>query len=262
MSFDIIGMDPIYPNKHSEVLVDLNNKKIKKLLEGSKTVKLSEKDRKKYCELTDDNTKHNPGDSFRCNNWTWRPIHGLLSMVITKHNLPLKYWMWGDNSGNGIKSLEMKKLELQRIDDDEDVTIGEKDERVKYLKEANDFVKDPHTTCQQLGLLLEEELSGMVDTIYLNTGTWVHESGKFASQEELKDFANSIKKTNENLLLPGPITPDFSATNKIVKKTKSLKIYVKKKEGPKMLYPAHSCPVVVAQQFAEFLKCCGGFQVY
>ena len=153
----------------------------------------------------------------------------------------------------------MKKEELQRIDDDEDVTIGEKDERVKYLKEANDFVKDPHTICQQLGLLLEKELSGMIDTIYLNTGTWVHESGKFASQEELKDFANSIKKTNENLLLPGPITPDLNRNEEI---NRSMKIYVKKKEGPKMLYPAHSCPVVVAQQFAEFLKCCGGFQVF
>ena len=247
MSFDIMGINPTYPNKHSEGFSKLAERKLDKIVENSKEVKLSEKDRVAYCELLDEKERNDPGREFRCNNWTWRPLHGLLSMVITKHNLLLRYWMWGDNSGYGIKNIKEKREILLDLENNEDVTIKEREEILKNLETSEDFVEDPDTTCRQLGLLLEEEIKDLVDTIYLNTGVWVNKEGKFARDEDLVRFADAIRRGKSKLLLPGPILPTIAGDIAI---------------EDDMLYPAHSCKIETVQKFCRFLKYCGGFRIY
>ena len=68
--------------------------------------KLDEKSRDAFMELQDMVKKYNPGEYFRANIWSWRPIHMFCETVIQHNGLSIDTDGWGENSGYGIETQE------------------------------------------------------------------------------------------------------------------------------------------------------------
>ena len=204
-----------------------------------------------YFKLRSQVDKNMPGNYFRANIWSWRPIAAVTSVVCHKHNLPWRANTWNDNSGLGIQPLSHKADAIENIMEDESLTIKEQKESIKQL-DYIDWVENADSVCKQLGLLIEEEVKGYSDTVYINTGCWCHKDGKFPSEEDMEEFKEAIASMDKRFILPGPVkstalvkSEDGSVLSKTVK----------------MLYPAHSASPEHIREWAKFLKHCGGFQI-
>jgi len=264
MGMDVYGCNPSYPSKQHEGRVKKWEKTIAKLMDNNSTIQedgtktlthvhnWTNKDAaESYFRLRSQVDKSMPGNYFRANIWSWRPISAVTSLVCHKHNLPWKCDTWNDNSGLGIQPLADKANAIAEIKGQDEWTIKEQKEAIKGL-EMIDWVENADSACKQLGLLIEEEVKGYVDTVYINTGCWCHKDGKFPSEEDMAEFAEAIASMDKRFILPGPV------------KSTSL---VKSEDGNvlsktvKMLYPAHSASPVHIREWAKFLKYCGGFQI-
>jgi len=188
MGVDITGRDPII--RGTKPTIDWD------------TATQEEKD--KYFELHGYWEKENPGDYFRANWWSWRPIHMLIDTVIARKGLDIDTSHYGSNDGAGP-------------DNQEDC-----DALADGLQEILDGNQN----------LAEDD-----DRIYLVMGSWCNLDGQFLGTE-FEEKTNGLPEFGTVLYRPF-ITDDGT-----------------------IAMPSHSTSRVHLQEFINFLRECGGFQIW
>ena len=148
----------------------------------------------------------NPGDYFRANWWSWRPIAMLIEIVNEKHDLGIDTSYFGSNDGAG----------------------PEDQETCTKLADALQEVLDKNKN------LKEED-----DRIFLVMGSWTDLNGRFISENDLDPV------TKEKLPEYGTVMySSFIAHDGTV------------------MQPAHSTSKWHLQSFINFLRECGGFEIW
>lgn len=188
MGVDISGRNPIVRGTKPEI--DWN------------TATQEEKD--KYFELRDAWDEQNPGDYFRANWWSWRPLNMLIDMVVVEKGLDIDTSYFGSNDGAGP-------------DNQEDC-----DALADGLQEILDR---------------DENLTEEDDMIYLVMGSWCDLNGRFLG----KEFEESTQDLPEfGTILYRPFITDDGT----------------------IVTPAHGTSRWHMQRFINFLRECGGFQIW
>ena len=149
--------------------------------------------------------KENPGDYFRANWWSWRPIAMVIDIVNDAKDLGIDTTFFGSNDGAGPKDQETcTKLAdaLQEIIDN-DPNLNEEDDR-----------------------------------IYLVMGAWVELDGKFISHDKIALMEHELPEPG-SVMYSSFIAPDGT-----------------------IMQSAHSTSKWHLQEFINFLRECGGFEIW
>ena len=139
MGVDISGRNPIARSPKPEINWDT----------------ATEQEKDKYFVLNEVWQKENPGDYFRANWWSWRPLVVLIDMANHQYDLGIDVTTYGNNDGGGLETHE----DCNKLADALEKILG-----------------DNHK-------LIDED-----DTIYLVSGSWVDLDGHFIDPEISKKF--------------------------------------------------------------------------
>lgn len=161
----------------------------------------SEKEKDAYWKKAAKWEKKNPGDYFRANWWSWRPIVGLVNEL----NLDIDTVSWGFNDGAGIET---------------------HDDCVILADALENFINETPT-------LIEDD-----DRVHLVMGSWVDLQGNFVSTTHLDEFEHQLPDSG-TIMFSSFIAPDGT-----------------------ILQSAHSVTKGHLKQFIEFLRECGGFDIW
>jgi hypothetical protein len=164
----------------------------------------TDEEKDKYFKLREAWDEENPGDYFRANWWSWRPIHLLIDTVIRQKALDIDTSYYGSNDGAGP-------------DNQEDCDA---------LADALQEILDEN-----------ENLTDDDDRIYVVMGSWCGLDGQFQFVFDEK-CADSLPKIGSILYRP------FIAENGAI------------------VTPSHSTSKWHLQRFINFLRECGGFQIW
>lgn len=158
MGVDISGRNPIARGTKPEINWDT----------------ATDKEKDKYFKLREAWDEENPGDYFRANWWSWRPIVMLISTVNEQKNLGIDLNYYGSNDGAGLEDQE---------------------------------------SCDNLADALQEILDGNAnlseedDRIYLVMGSWVNLEGGFIPTEKIEAFEDQLPEPG-TIMYSSFIAPD------------------------------------------------------
>jgi hypothetical protein len=151
--------------------------------------------------------KENPGDYFRANWWSWRPIVMLIEKVNEEKDLGIDTRFFGSNDGAGP-------------DDDDQDTCGKLADGLQEILDANPNMNDED------------------DRIFLVMGSWVSLDGSFIHSSKIEEMEDQLPEYG-TVMYSSFIAPDGS-----------------------ILQPAHSTSKRHLQEFINFLRECGGFEIW
>jgi hypothetical protein len=149
--------------------------------------------------------KENPGDYFRANWWSWRPIAMLIEKVNFEKDLGLDTSYFGSNDGAG---------------------------------------PDDQETCNRLADALQEiidanpNLNEDDDRIFLVMGSWVNLDGSFMNSKKIEEMEDLLPEFG-TVMYSSFIAPDGT-----------------------IMQSAHSTSRWHLQEFINFLRECGGFEIW
>jgi len=143
MGVDISGRNPIVRSPKPEINWETATEEQKSI----------------YFKESDAWETENPGDYFRANWWSWRPIVMLIDMVNEQKDLGIDMNYYGSNDGAGL----------------------EDQDSCNDLADALQEIIDGNPN------LAEED-----DRIHLVMGSWVDLEGRFVSSEKLEAFEDQL----------------------------------------------------------------------
>lgn len=188
MGVDISGRNPIIRGTRPEIDWDTATEEVKE----------------QYWEDLSIWQRENPGDYFRANWWSWRPIHLLIEHVNQVNGLGIDTSYYGSNDGAG----------------------PEDQETCNRLADALQEVIDANPN------LVEDD-----DTIYLVLGSWTTLEGHFISQEKMAEYTQHLPEVGS--IIYHPLVMEDGA----------------------IITPSHGTAKWHLQNFIDFLRECGGFEI-
>jgi len=142
--------------------------------------------------------KENPGDYFRANWWSWRPIHALIEILSDKHGLDIDTSYYGSNDGAGLEDKESCDKLADAIQEllDNSTQLTEENDRL-YLCLGSWSSMDKSYVTSEMVEDLDEELPEHGSILYrpfVASNGMILTSAHSTSKRHLEEFVKFLRE--------------------------------------------------------------------